>query len=136
MSEEDKDPLDKLTGALQEAQRKLYERKAKLGEPIIIADDDGMPVEISAREALRLFYGQELPPVKIFPSLSLPENMKTGDKIVDAIREGQVRLYEKKARLGETVIIADDDGMPVEISGREALRVVFGLEWPEKTKQD
>lgn len=61
MSEEDKDPLDKLTGALQEAQRKLYERKAKLGETIIIADDDGMPVEISGEEALRRFFGQETP---------------------------------------------------------------------------
>lgn len=61
MSEEDKDPLDKLTGALQEAQRRLYERKAKLGEPVVIADEEGMPVEISGEEALRRFFGQELP---------------------------------------------------------------------------
>ena len=61
MSEEDKDPLDKLTGALQEAQRNLYERKAKLGEPVVIADEEGMPVEISGEEALRRFFGQETP---------------------------------------------------------------------------
>ncbi len=61
MSEEDKDPLDKLTGALQEAQRRLYERKARLGEPVVIADEEGMPVEISGEEALRRFFGQELP---------------------------------------------------------------------------
>lgn len=66
----------------------------------------------------------------------LEEDKDPLDKLTGALQEAQRKLYEKKARLGETVIIADDDGMPVEISGREALRVVFGLEWPEKTKQD
>lgn len=38
---------------IRETQKKLYERKAKLGEYVVVADADGQPVRISAEEALR-----------------------------------------------------------------------------------
>lgn len=40
-----------------EAQRRLYERKAKLGETVV-AVENGMPVTISGEEALRRFYAK------------------------------------------------------------------------------
>lgn len=33
----------------------MLERKAKLNEPVVIADSDGMPIDVSAEEALRVF---------------------------------------------------------------------------------
>ncbi len=45
--------LDKITEGIRKAQRLLFERKAKLGETVIVADEDGMPITISAEEALR-----------------------------------------------------------------------------------
>lgn len=56
MSEQEMILLHKRIGdGIREAQRRLYERKAKLGETVIIADADGLPLEIPASEALRLF---------------------------------------------------------------------------------
>lgn len=54
MSEQDKiDLSDKIIAGIHEAQRRLFERKAKLGETVIVADANGRPIEISAEEALR-----------------------------------------------------------------------------------
>lgn len=62
MSEEEEIRLfDRIREGIWEAQRRLYERKARLGEPVVIADEEGMPVEISGEEALRRFFGQETP---------------------------------------------------------------------------
>lgn len=38
---------------IAKAQRALYERKAKLGEPVVIADENGQPLVVSAEVALR-----------------------------------------------------------------------------------
>lgn len=54
MSKQDKIRVsDMITTAIRKAQRELYERKAKLGENVVVADANGMPVTISAEEALR-----------------------------------------------------------------------------------
>ena len=54
MSEQDKISLsDRITKGIHEAQRRLFERKAKLGEDVVVADSNGMPITISAEEALR-----------------------------------------------------------------------------------
>lgn len=44
---------DRITEGILRAQRKLFERKAKLGEPGVVADADGRPIHISGEEALR-----------------------------------------------------------------------------------
>lgn len=44
---------DKITEGIRNAQRKLFERKAKPGENVVVADSDGMLLIISAEEALR-----------------------------------------------------------------------------------
>lgn len=38
---------------IQQAQRELFERKAKLGESIVIADDNGRPVIVKAEDYLK-----------------------------------------------------------------------------------
>ncbi len=53
MSEQDKIILsDKITEGIRKAQKALFEKKAKLGEKVVVADEYGQPMEISAVEAL------------------------------------------------------------------------------------
>ena len=54
MSEEEKiDLADRIFEGIKESQRRLFERKAKLGETVVVADAEGMPIIISAEEALQ-----------------------------------------------------------------------------------
>lgn len=55
MSEQEKIELfARLRAGLKKATLRMLERKAKLGEPVIVADKHGNPVSISAKEALKL----------------------------------------------------------------------------------
>jgi len=54
MSEQERIDLFNAIGqGILKAQRKLFERKAKLGEEVVFADEDGNPIRISGEEALR-----------------------------------------------------------------------------------
>lgn len=54
MSDQDKINLsDRITEGIRKAQRELFERKAKLGESIVIADENGQPVIIKAEDYLK-----------------------------------------------------------------------------------
>lgn len=54
MSEQEEIKLfQNIRKGILEAQRRLFERKAKLGENVVVADADGQPVTITAQEALR-----------------------------------------------------------------------------------
>ena len=56
MSEQEEISLyNKISEGIWRAQKLLFERKAKLGEKVVVADADGNPVVISAEEALRKF---------------------------------------------------------------------------------
>lgn len=56
MSEQEEIKLfERIRESISETQRKMIERKAKLGETVIIADANGMPLEIAASEALKLY---------------------------------------------------------------------------------
>ncbi len=59
MSEEVK-LAEAVRNGIREAQRRLYVRKAKLGENVVVADSDGVPHIIPAEEALRRYFGQEV----------------------------------------------------------------------------
>lgn len=54
--------------------------------------------------------------------MSEQESIILFSKINEGIREAQRRLFERKAKLGETIISADAQGKPCEISAEEALR--------------
>ena len=54
MSEQDKINLsDKITEGISKAQKALFERKAKLGESIVIADENGKPIIVKAADFLK-----------------------------------------------------------------------------------
>lgn len=54
MSEQNKINFsDKITVGIREAQRKLFERKAKLGESIVVADENGKPIIVKAEDFLK-----------------------------------------------------------------------------------
>ena len=56
MSEKEEIKLfERIREGISNAQKKMIERKAKLGESVVIADADGNPIEISAEEALKLY---------------------------------------------------------------------------------
>lgn len=56
MSEQETIKLyERLSKAMHRSTKSLFERKAKLGETVVIADDEGKPIEISAEEALRIY---------------------------------------------------------------------------------
>lgn len=44
--------FDNISETIREAQRKLFERKARLGENIVIVDENGRPIVIKAEEYL------------------------------------------------------------------------------------
>lgn len=49
MSEQDKINLsDKITEGIRKARREMLERKSKLGESVVIADDNGLPTVVLA----------------------------------------------------------------------------------------
>lgn len=57
MSEQEKITLySRLSEAMMRATLKMLERKAKLGEKVVIADSYGNPIEIEASEALKLYH--------------------------------------------------------------------------------
>lgn len=54
MSEQERKDLFRMIGeGILKAQRKLYERSAKLGEQVVVADENGQPIYISGEEALQ-----------------------------------------------------------------------------------
>lgn len=54
MSEQEEIKLfERIRKNIQQAQRELFERKAKLGESIVIADENGQPVIIKAEDYLK-----------------------------------------------------------------------------------
>lgn len=56
MSEQEEIKLaDKILQSIRKAQRKMIERKAKLGEQVVIADNNGQPLQINADDALKLY---------------------------------------------------------------------------------
>lgn len=55
MSEQEINLTGKLLKSIRKAQRMMVERKAALGQTVVIADADGKPREIPAKDALGLY---------------------------------------------------------------------------------
>lgn len=54
MSEQEEIKLfERIRENIQQAQRKLFERKAKLGESIVITDEKGQPITVKAEDFLK-----------------------------------------------------------------------------------
>lgn len=54
MSEQEEIKLfERIRENIQQTQRKLFERKAKLGESIVVADENGKPIIVKAEDFLK-----------------------------------------------------------------------------------
>lgn len=54
MSEQEEIKLfERIRENIQQTQRKLFERKARLGESIVIADENGKPIIVKAEDYLK-----------------------------------------------------------------------------------
>ncbi len=50
--DKEKDLYDRVLETIRQTQRELYIRKAKLGEPVVIGDEQGRPIVVRAEVAL------------------------------------------------------------------------------------
>ena len=55
--------------------------------------------------------------------MSEKEEIKLFERIRENIAKAQQAMLKRKAKLGETVIIADAEGRPMEVNAEEALRI-------------
>ena len=51
--EKNKEILEKIKENIRQTQKTLFERKAKLDEPVVVADNNGEPIVVTAQEALK-----------------------------------------------------------------------------------
>ena len=56
--------------------------------------------------------------------MSEKERIIFGNKIISNILKAQRGLYQRKAKLGETVVIADAEGRPITVPAEEALKLL------------
>lgn len=54
--------------------------------------------------------------------MSDQDKIKLSDKITEGIREAQINLFERKAKLGESIVIADENGQPVTVKAEDFLK--------------
>lgn len=60
MSEQEKiDLFKRIKESINKAQIAMLERKVKLGESVVIADNNGNPVVVSAEKALQIFLSND-----------------------------------------------------------------------------
>lgn len=54
MSEQEEIKLfERIKENIRQTQKTLFERKAKLEEPVVVADNNGEPIVVTAQEALK-----------------------------------------------------------------------------------
>ena len=54
MSEQEEIKLfERIKENIRQIQKTLFERKAKLDEPVVVADNNGEPIVVTAQEALK-----------------------------------------------------------------------------------
>lgn len=54
MSEQEEIKLfERIKENIRQTQKTLFERKAKLDEPVVVADNNGQPIVVTAQEALK-----------------------------------------------------------------------------------
>lgn len=58
--------------------------------------------------------------------MSEQEEIKLFERIRESIASAQLKMLERKSKLGETVVIADKNGNPIEIPASEALKLYQG----------
>lgn len=54
--------------------------------------------------------------------MSEQEEIRLFERIRENIRQTQKKLFERKAKLGENVVIADENGHPITITAEDFLK--------------
>lgn len=54
--------------------------------------------------------------------MSEQEEIKLFERIRDNIRQAQKTLFERKAKLGESIVIADENGNPIVVKAEDYLK--------------
>ena len=62
--------------------------------------------------------------------MSEQEEIKLFDRIRENIRQTQIKMLERKAKLGESVVIADANGQPIIIPAKDALKLAKNVKQP------
>lgn len=60
--------------------------------------------------------------------MSEQEEIKLFERIKENVRQTQRALFERKAKLGESVVVADANGQPLVVSAEEALKLLENIE--------
>ena len=50
------------------------------------------------------------------------EEIKLFERIRENIQQTQINLFERKAKLGESIVIADENGQPVTVKAEDFLK--------------
>lgn len=54
--------------------------------------------------------------------MSEQDKINLSDKITEGIRKAQIALFERKAKLDESVVIADENGQPITVRAKDFLK--------------
>ena len=54
--------------------------------------------------------------------MSEQEEIKLFERIRENIQQTQINLFERKAKLGESIVIADENGQPVTVKAEDFLK--------------
>lgn len=60
--------------------------------------------------------------------MSEQEEIKLFERIKENIRQTQKTLFERKAKLDEPVVVADNNGEPIVVTAQEALKRLEAIE--------
>lgn len=58
--------------------------------------------------------------------MSEQEKITLYSRLEEAMKQATLKMLERKSKLGETVVIADKNGNPIEIPASEALKLYQG----------
>ncbi len=59
--------------------------------------------------------------------MSEQERINLYDKLSEAMKRSTQKMLGVKEKLGETVVIADADGKPIEVTAAKALQIINSL---------
>ncbi len=57
--------------------------------------------------------------------MSEQEEIKLFERIRDNIQQTQIKLFQRKAKLGENVVVTDENGQPIIVKAEDFLKSYY-----------